>query len=45
MSTASRPISRPGKNENKPKQADNKRNKLKFNPLEEYFGQQSKLDL
>ena len=44
MSTASRPVSRPGKNENKPKQADDKRNRLKLNPPEEYFGQRDKLD-
>ena len=38
-------MSQPEKNENKPKQADDKRNKLKFNLPEEYFGQQNKLDL
>ena len=44
MSTASGPVSRPGKNEDRLKQADDKRDRLKLNPPEEYFGQQSKLD-
>ena len=44
MSTASRSVSRPGKNKNKPKQADNKRDKLKLNLPEEYFDQKNKLD-
>ena len=45
MNTASGSVSRPGKNEDKPKQADDKRDGLKFNLSEEYFGQRSKLDL
>ena len=44
MNTASGPVSRSGKNENRPKQADDKRDGLKLNPSEKYFGQQGKLD-
>ena len=45
MSIASGPVSRPGKNEDKSKQADDKRDGLKFNLSEKYFGQKGKLNL
>ena len=45
MSTANKFIFRSGKTKNKPKQADNKRDKLKLNLPEKYFDQKDKLDL
>ena len=44
MNTVNRSVSRPGKNEDRSKQADDKRDRLKLNLPEEYFGQKNKLD-